>query len=96
MAKQTIKQRKAIRSAAAKKGWDTRIARERREIAAREDHAEHCAQIIAERLERQSHHREMWSGDIGCWAWGRDLNICFEEHQLLQPSLWQRIKRWFA
>ncbi len=47
--------------------------------------------------EEASKPREMWSGDIGCWAWGRDLNICFEEQQLLgKRSLWQRIKGWFA
>lgn len=36
----TASQRKALRSAAAKKGWDTRIARERREIDAEVERVE--------------------------------------------------------
>lgn len=37
MSKLNLKQRKALRSAAARKGWETRIARERREIEAAEN-----------------------------------------------------------
>lgn len=81
MAKQTIKQRKAIRSAAAKKGWDTRIARERREIEASEDRAYALAQ---EALDRVSNAHVSPSS--------------FEVVPLAppNPSLWQRIKGWFA
>lgn len=81
MKKQTLKQRKAIRSAAAKKGWDTRIARERREI---EEAQAFAAEVFAFAEEREEKRRlEPVSGipDILRGAPPK-------------PSLWQRIKGW--
>lgn len=90
-AKQTLKQRKALRSAAAKRGWDTRIARERREIEAENAEAERGLELLKEHAQRiqnayvhrepEHGHREMSVHDLGCW-WHR-----FETDGVLEPYM---------
>lgn len=106
MAKQTIKQRKALRSAAAKKGWATRLARQRREIEATAasplnwvwvnecDRAAFAAEPVCR-------HREMEPGDLGCilWSWETgEIRILFDIERALarRRSLFQRIWEWSA
>lgn len=68
MRKQTLSQRKALRSAAAKKGWETRRAN-RRQVTSVVDYG----QITKEMQDKL-------------------LSIFHPP----KPSLWQRIKGWFA
>lgn len=66
MAKPTTNQRKAIRSAAAKKGWETRR--------------------LAERLRRSEENVRAYLAE----------RTAVSMERALPPSLWQRIKGWFA
>jgi hypothetical protein len=117
MAKQTIKQRKALRSAAAKKGWDARIARERREIEEARTFAKcvlakdeaaasplnwvwvnesECATVVAEPVSR---HREMVPNDIESARLRCERVRAEVEREFAAtrpPSLFQRIREWFA
>ena len=82
-AKQTLKQRKALRSAAAKKP-----RRVRKQLGG-------GMSILVSR-EEAARPREMIAADIGCFRWGLDLEVRLEERMLLEPSIWQRIKRSFS
>lgn len=64
-AKQTLKQRKALRSAAAKKGWETRQAAQRK---AGEEARSFLATVFNRSMEPVAEYgaREMWAADIGC------------------------------
>lgn len=88
MAKQTIKQRKAIRSAAARKGWETRIARRLRAMRERDAANERAFAMAEEALRRERAQTQAWADVSGIPDILRGAPP--------KPSLWQRIKRWFA
>lgn len=99
MAKQTVKQRKALRSEAAKRGWDTRIARERREIEeanAKEERAFALAQEALRRAQEPRNEDARLDHEKTCRDMARAQLAEFNSRIQPKPSLWQRIKGWFA
>ena len=80
MAKQTVKQRKALRSEAAKKP-----RRVRKQLG-------NGMSMLVERAEAEKP-REMYAADIGYWT-GKPSARRFV--WVPKPSLWQRIKGWLA
>lgn len=105
MAKQTIKQRKALRSAAARKGWETRRKPSPEQDAAQEramgfsdgvrittDFYEGC--MAMRRGAREMIPNDIETATLRCQRVRREVEREFEAARPL--SLWQRIKRWFA
>lgn len=93
-AKQTLKQRKALRSAAAKKGWETRQQNRLKAFA-----CDLHSQVIAHVPQDEQRHAKFIADHQQAYKAGYDFaesmrrvnSECAPKH-----SLWQRIKGWFA
>lgn len=96
MAKQTVKQRKALRSEAAKRGWETRLARKRRKIEERDALTTRDFERQRDLMERMQNayqpppepRQPTWDDISGIPDILRGAPP--------KPSLWRRIKGWFA